>query len=101
MPDEDPPELRTERLRLQPVRSGHAEALADALSDPAVYAFTGGTPEDATWWRSRLAFLEGGRSPEGQELWLNWAIQLPATAEIVGYVQATVAGTSADVAYVL
>jgi len=95
------PELRTERLVLQPVRIAHADALAAALADPAVYAFTGGTPEDANWWRSRLAFLEPGHSPDGRELWLNWSIQLSATSEIVGYVQATVTGPAADVAYVL
>ena len=91
----------TTRLVLQPVSTGHAEALAEALADPAVYAFTGGEPEDASWWRSRLAFLEPGRSPDGRELWLNWVVELSATTEIVGYVQATVTGASADVAYVL
>jgi RimJ/RimL family protein N-acetyltransferase len=95
------PELGTGRLLLRPVRGEHADALAAALADPAVYAFTGGTPEDAPWWRSRLAFLEPGRSPDGQELWLNWVIHLTATSEIAGYVQATVAGATADIAYVL
>jgi len=97
----DSRDIRTARLLLQPVRTAHADALADALADPAVYAFTGGSPEDALWWRTRLAFLEPGRSPDGRELWLNWVIELSATSEIVGYVQATVTGASADVAYVL
>lgn len=99
--DADPRDIGTERLLLQPVRTAHADALADALADPAVYAFTGGSPEGALRWRTRLAFLEPGRSPDGQELWLNWVIELSATAEIMGYVQATVTGPSADVAYVL
>jgi RimJ/RimL family protein N-acetyltransferase len=97
----DSPELRTGRLLLQPVQTEHADALADALSDPTVYAFTGGTPEDAIWWRSRLAFLERRQSPDGRELWLNWVIRLAATSEIAGYVQATVRGPAADVAYVV
>ena len=97
----DSSELRTARLVLQPVRTDHADAMAAALADPAVYAFTGGSPEDADWWRARLAFLAPGHSPDGRELWLNWAVRVSATAEIVGYVQATVTGVTADVAYVL
>ena len=38
------PSLETDRLRLDPLTSGDAEAMAEALCDPGLYRFIGGEP---------------------------------------------------------
>jgi ribosomal-protein-alanine N-acetyltransferase len=47
----------------------------------------------------RYRRLESRRSPDGAERWLNWAVV--AGREPIGFVQATVSGRAADVAYVI
>ena len=51
--------------------------------------------------RERLAFLEGRKSLDGSEHWLNWVVRT-LDGHLAGYVQATVsANGTAEVAYVL
>jgi RimJ/RimL family protein N-acetyltransferase len=97
----DPPALRTARLLLEPITVEHAGELATALRDDNVYAFIGGQPESASWWLRRLAAWQRRRSPDGTELWLNWAVRITATKMLIGYVQATVVEQQADIAYVI
>jgi RimJ/RimL family protein N-acetyltransferase len=94
------PILSTPRLTLEPVTVDHAEELAVALNDPRLYDVIGGEPRSASSWRKVLAAWERRRSPTGDERWLNWAVRL-ASGELVGYVQATVVDTDADIAYVV
>ena len=91
--------ITTARLVLTPLAAGDAEAMVDVLGDPQMYEFTGGRPPTLDELRSRYALLEAGRSPSGDEAWLNWIVREVATA--VGVIQATVAGdgSSADVAW--
>jgi ribosomal-protein-alanine N-acetyltransferase len=53
--------------------------------------------------RERYQRLESRRSPDGQELWLNWALERREDDRPVGLVQATVPilHSYADIAYVL
>jgi len=85
---------------LEPQLAGHADEMFVVLADPAIYEYENEPPFSREWLRERFARLEARRSPEGEALWLNWVVRLPA-AELIGYVQATVLPTGrAAIAYV-
>lgn len=87
-------------LVLEPQVFAHAAELYPVLSDPALYTFENEPPESEAWLAARFARLESRHSADGRELWLNWVIRLPDGAAC-GYVQATVTGNRAEIAYVL
>ena len=93
--------LRSARLQLEPLRQGHAAALFELLADPALYTWIDhGPPASLQRLQDVYRQLEDRRSPDGQELWLNWAL-FEGVAPL-GYVQASVlADGRAWVAYVL
>lgn len=67
-----------------------------------LYEFTGGEPphsraDVAAWFRA----LESRQSPDGQERWLTWIVHLQDSGAALGYVQATVKGGVADIAWVI
>ncbi|MEV8441128.1 GNAT family N-acetyltransferase [Actinosynnema sp. NPDC051121] len=101
--------LRTARLRVEPVRVGHAEEMAAVLGDPALYAIIGGSPPGAAELASRYRRWERPSSDDGREGWLNWVVLRDADdtagGTAVGTVQATVTtgahGLVADVAWVV
>ena len=83
--------LHTPRLRLEPQRVEHAELLFGPLGDARLYAHIPQEPPtslDAL--RERLARLSTRRSPEGDELWLNWVVRDANDGTPLGRVQATV-----------
>ena len=95
--------LATPRLALVPLRVDDAEEMAAVLGAPSLYAFTGGDPPTVAELRERYAAQVAG-SPDDDEAWRNWIVREetdggPGTA--VGYVQATVTGDTADVAWVI
>ncbi|PKW12343.1 Protein N-acetyltransferase, RimJ/RimL family [Streptomyces sp. 1222.5] len=96
--------VETERLSLVPLAVEHADEMAEVLSDPALHAFTGGTPYSAQALRSRYARLVAG-SPHASQTWWNWVIRLRAEKRLVGTVQATITGgefeRAAEVAWVV
>ena len=93
--------LTTSRLLLEPLVAGHAEAMYEVLRDPELYAYLDyGPPPSVEHLRGVYAQLESRVSPDGSELWLNWVVRLRGGAP-AGFVQATVAGADAWVAYVL
>jgi [ribosomal protein S5]-alanine N-acetyltransferase len=76
-------------ITLHPFHAALADALFDALQDPALYDYIDDAPPiDREGYRARCKRLEHTYSPDGTERWLNWAVK--ADNEIVGYVQATV-----------
>jgi uncharacterized protein (DUF1684 family) len=86
-------------VELTPLAVEHAAAMVAVLADPWLYEFTGGTPptlEELTELYTRQTV---GHSPDGTEQWLNWVVLLDSTP--VGYVQATVVGDSAEIAWVI
>jgi RimJ/RimL family protein N-acetyltransferase len=101
IPDPGPMLLQTERLLLEPLTVAHAEQLFELLRDPVLYRYLD-TPPPPTLEHLRgvYAKLETRRSPDGRERWLNWIVR-PHRQAPVGYVQATVGGGRAWVAYVL
>lgn len=88
--------IETSRLTLVPLRPEHASEMAGVLADPALHAFTGGAPLNAVELRARYERLAAG--PPG---WRNWVLRLRAEDRLVGYVQATVEGRTAEVAWVV
>jgi RimJ/RimL family protein N-acetyltransferase len=93
-------ELRTGRLVLTPLVESDAPGMVGVLSDPALYGYTGGEPPDLGTLQARYRAQVAG-SPTPGERWYNWIVRLAATGAPVGFVQATVAGPEADVAWVV
>ena len=86
---------------LEPLVAGHAEAMFDVLSEPELYRYLDyGPPSSLDHLRGVYEELETRVSPDGSQLWLNWVVR-PRGGTPVGFVQATVSGADAWVAYVL
>lgn len=92
-------DLRTERLALSPLVLADAEEMMDVLADPALGAFTGDVPPSLPELRRRYAILQGRREPNGDAMWWNWIVRLDGRA--IGYVQATVRGHEAFLAWLI
>ncbi len=95
--------LETDRLVLKSLRSEHAKHLFHMLSDQRIYSFIPQEPPTSVLLlEDRYRRLETGKSPVGDELWLNWAIYLKQQDNYIGTVQATVCDNkSAQIAYEL
>jgi [ribosomal protein S5]-alanine N-acetyltransferase len=94
--------MATNRLKLEPLEPRHARNLYEGLRDARLYTWIDEKPpQSLEWLRSRYERLQARRSPDGSEAWLNWAIWSVGESRYIGYVQATLRGRSAFVAYVL
>jgi RimJ/RimL family protein N-acetyltransferase len=89
------------RVMLAPLTVEDAEEMAVVLADRSLYTFIGGTPPTADELRERYHRQVVGRSPDGSQLWRNWIVRPAGSTEAVGYMQATVTGSSADIAWVI
>ena len=95
-------EILTARLKQVPMRSAHAAIMFPILSDAKIYGFTGGFPPTSEESLAEIyAARESRRSPDGEQLWLNWLIWDSERGAGVGYTQATVHPTHAYVAWVV
>ena len=90
--------ISTSRLTLTPLEAGDAAEMVGVLSDPALYTFTGGIPPTLAELEDRYRHQSAG-APRGDEIWHNWILRLDGRA--IGYVQATVTGDQADLAWVV
>lgn len=95
--------LETPRLLLEPLVARHAAALYEALQAPELYTFIPqDQPSTLESLIARYTALSRRRSPDGREVWLNWALRQRAADVYVGVVQATVlANHSALFAYMI
>jgi RimJ/RimL family protein N-acetyltransferase len=90
--------FRTARLAMLPLKVEYAGQMAEVLADPALYTFIGGEPPTLERIEARYRRqLAGPGRPD--EHWLNWVIQ--HDDELIGYVQATVTGSTAEIAWVI
>src|SRR5512136_523152 len=88
--------LETERLKLEPLTPSHALPLFPVLSDERIYTFIpDDPPPDVTSLIQHYHRLAARRSPRGDELWLNWAVQRKQDKTYIGVVQATVSAQRA------
>jgi RimJ/RimL family protein N-acetyltransferase len=93
------------RFILVPLGVGHAAEMTQVLSDPRLYAFTGGTPPTEDELRGRYKRWTDG-SPDLTEIWCNWVIQLRSQPPVLaGTVQATISGgddkVAAEIAWIV
>ncbi|MFC4555375.1 GNAT family N-acetyltransferase [Georgenia faecalis] len=82
--------LRSRRLLLDPLTVDAAEEMVPVLSDPALYAYTGGQTPTLEQLRAQYAMQVTGQSRDGTQWWLNWVVRWQHSQEPAGYVQATV-----------
>ena len=90
--------IETSRLLLTPLDAADAAEMVTVLADRDLYAFTGGEPPTLKQLQELYRRQSAGSRREG-ETWHNWIIRLDGTA--IGYVQATVEGGIADLAWVV
>ncbi len=97
--------IATARLRLEPLRPGHADEMAAVLADPELYVYTGGAPPSRVELARRYERQARGTSPDGTQGWLNWVLRLRSAGRLAGFVQATVTAPdgalAADLAWVV
>ena len=92
--------LATDRLSLEPLREAHADEMVAVLAHAELYEYTGGSPPDhATLANRYRAQVQG--PPATEEQWLNWIVRSRESGMAIGFVQATVVGSRADVAWVI
>jgi len=86
--------IKTIRLFLEPLKESHAPKMFAGLRDERAYRFLSEEPPETLQTLSaRYALLAGGISPNGKEVWLNWALKRRGQEFYVGYVQATILRT--------
>jgi RimJ/RimL family protein N-acetyltransferase len=95
----DAENIEAERTVLVPLRATDADDLAGLLQEEQLRSWL--RAGDVDELRDRFAAWETRRSPDGAELWLNWVVRERADGRALGWVQATVRGTSGSVAYAL
>ena len=93
-----PETIRTARLVLTPLVPDDADEMAVVLGDERLHEFMGGRPASREELRARYVRWAFG-SGTADEHWLNWVVR--AGGEPVGWVQATVTGRCAEVAWVI
>lgn len=81
--------LKTARLRIEPLRPDHAPKVVEALGDTRLYTYLPDDPPSLESLQRRYDFLANGRSPDGEEQWLNWIVFLVDSETPVGTFQAT------------
>jgi len=94
--------IATARLDLVPLTREHATEMFEILKDPLLYEFTGDTPPaNVETLTRRYEFWEKHNSPDGSQLWLNWAVRERQGGALIGHAQATVAVAYTEVAWVI
>lgn len=94
--------LISERLRIEPLCARHAALVFPSLQNPAIYTYIPEDPPTSESLQKRYDFLEEGRSPDGEELWLNWVAFQRDSMTPVGTFQATLPrGKKGAFAYVV
>jgi hypothetical protein len=74
--------IRTPRLTLIPLAVEHAAEMAEALGDPALHTFIGGSPATPSELRARYTRMVAGPPPGRDEVWLNWVIRLHPSQDL-------------------
>jgi RimJ/RimL family protein N-acetyltransferase len=95
-------ELETEHLFLSPMYATDSELLFELLKEPALHTFTGNeTPSSVQELRKRLILWEQRRSPNGDEIWLNWTLRRKADGTVIGYVQVSMKTSQGQIAWLI
>jgi RimJ/RimL family protein N-acetyltransferase len=87
----------TKTLELQPILAADADDLAELLDEPVSRQWL--RSSTVAELRERFRRWESRRSPDGSEEWLNWVARRRDDGRAVVWVQATVRGDAAEIAY--
>ncbi|MCC5642063.1 GNAT family N-acetyltransferase [Nostoc sp. CHAB 5824] len=83
--------IYSQRLCLEPLEPYHAELLFEGLQSASIYDFIEDVPpQNIELLRERYMVLARRQSPDGTEIWLNWAVWSFVEKYYVGYVQTTI-----------
>jgi [ribosomal protein S5]-alanine N-acetyltransferase len=95
--------LETPRLLLEPLQISHALALYEPLQSVALYEYIPlNPPASLEALANRYQWLSSRRSPDEQEVWLNWAMRERRENKYVGTLEATVyPDVTASLAYIV
>ena len=89
-----PPEQRllldSRRLNLEPITEIHAQELCELFHDPDLHHFVPFEPISLEKQKERCARWAKRRSPDGTEIWLNWAGRDKASGQVIAHFQAGV-----------
>lgn len=81
--------IASRRLLLEPLVAAHADKLFDSLCDKRIYRWiAAGIPTDVAELRTIWQSNESRISPDGDEIWLNWAIRLGNDGPYIGRLDA-------------
>jgi len=84
------------------LRVEHADEMVVLLADRALYAFYDDEASPSLdELRDRYARQSAGRSADGREAWHNWIVRRRSDGAAAGFLQATVRGDRADLAWVV
>jgi RimJ/RimL family protein N-acetyltransferase len=75
--------------------------MVSVLSDPALYVHTGDSPPSLAELLGRYERQAVGTSPDGSRGWLNWMLRLRSDDRLIGFVQATLGGDEAQLAWLV
>jgi ribosomal-protein-alanine N-acetyltransferase len=85
------PPISTSRLLLEPIEVSHAAKLFESLTSPLLYQFIPQDPPPSVKnLEKRYSRWEQRQSPDGEEIWLNYALLHTELDKYVGTLQATV-----------
>jgi len=102
VPDIDQLRLETSRLFLEPVEESHAEELWELFRDPELHHFVPFEPQSLEKQRERCSRWAKRCSPDGSEIWLNWAARDKGMRTVIAHFQAGVKQTGvASIGYLV
>lgn len=80
--------IETDRLVLEPIVESHAEKMLPMFLDESLYNFIPQNPPTLDQLQKRYRAWSKRTSPDGSEIWLNWAARTFADCNYVGHFQA-------------
>lgn len=82
--------LETRRMSLEPIRVSHAASVYENLLEEDLHRFIPrDPPESLQALEERYRILSSRASPDGREVWLNWAMRLRGSDGYVGLLETT------------
>ncbi len=79
--------LETDRLFLEPICEGHASEMFELFADQELHHFVPFEPPSLEEQQKRCARWAIGHSPDGSEIYLNWAARDKQSSKVIGHFQ--------------
>ena len=94
--------MLTDRLRIEPLASRHAQQVFELLQDTRIYEYIPeAPPASVEALELRFSQLVAGPGSDVDQRWLNWIMFLKDSALPVGSLQATISTSQAEIAYIV